>query len=97
MSKSSSSGQNHYVYILRCDDDTFYTGYTTDLIRRLNEHNSGKGARYTVPRRPVEIVYRKAFSSRSEACSREHAIKQLSRPQKQKLIARQESNLRNQS
>ena len=76
----------HYVYILSCADGTLYTGYTTDPERRVDEHNEGKGARYTSPRLPVELVYRESFASRSQACRREYEIKQLSRSEKQKLV-----------
>lgn len=77
----------HYVYILRCSDGSLYTGYTTDLIRRVWEHNhSTKGAKYTRSRRPVVLVHSESYSSRSDAMKREYAIKQLSRTDKLKLI-----------
>ena len=77
----------HYVYMLRCGDDSLYTGYTTDLDRRVWEHNhSNKGAKYTRSRRPVVLVHSESYSSRSEAMKREYAIKQLSRADKLKLI-----------
>ena len=75
-----------YVYILRCADDTFYTGYARDLEARVNTHNAGKGAKYTRGRLPVELVYHEIFESRSEAMSREYNLKKLSRRQKQALI-----------
>ncbi len=80
------------VYILRCADDTFYTGICLDLTRRINEHNHSNelGARYTRTRRPVALVYHECLSSRSAAAKREHQIKQLSREQKAKLINRRE-------
>lgn len=69
---------NWFVYIMRCADGTLYTGITTDLARREQEHNSAKnGARYTRSRRPVVLVYSEAVANRSEASKREHAIKQL--------------------
>ena len=77
---------DHYVYILRCADDTLYTGYTTDPERRLREHNAGEGAKYTRGRTPVEIVYREAYDSRSAAMRREYEIKQLRRSEKVDLI-----------
>jgi len=77
---------DHYVYILRCADDTLYTGYTTDPERRLREHNAGTGAKYTRGRTPVEIVYREAYDSRSAAMRREYEIKQLRRSEKVGLI-----------
>ena len=78
----------NYVYILKCSDDTLYTGWTTSLERRLKAHNSGKGAKYTRVRLPVEIVYFEEFEDKKEAMKREYAIKQLSRQEKLKLIER---------
>jgi len=77
-----------YVYILRCQDDSLYTGVCTDLERRVQEHNqcNKKGARYTRARRPVKMVYREGCENRSEACKREAAIKKLQRKQKLLLI-----------
>ena len=78
------------VYILRCADNTLYTGITTNVPRRLNEHNNNnKGARYTRARRPVNLVYQEACENRSAASKREMALKQLSRKQKVELIKRQ--------
>ncbi len=76
----------HYTYILECKDQTLYTGYTTDLERRLKVHNDGKGAKYTKIRRPVKLVYNEEFENKSEALKREYALKQLSRKQKLLLI-----------
>lgn len=77
----------YYLYILKCSDSTLYTGITTDLKRRLKEHNcSVSGAKYTAARRPVEIVYSEEFPDRSEASKREAFIKSLSRTDKLKLI-----------
>lgn len=76
-----------HIYILRCADDTLYTGVTTDLVRRVSEHNESlKGAKYTRVRRPVSLVYSEVFEDRSTACVREAAIKKLSREEKSKLI-----------
>ena len=77
---------NHYVYILRCADDTLYTGWTTDVKKRVETHNSGKGAKYTRARLPVELVYTEEFEDRIEAQKREYAIKQLARAEKESLI-----------
>jgi putative endonuclease len=77
---------SHYVYVLRCADDTLYTGYTTDVERRVDEHDAGEGAKYTRGRTPVELVHVEAFDSRSAAMSREHALKQLSRAEKERLV-----------
>ena len=76
----------NYTYILRCEDDTLYTGWTTDLEKRVETHNLGKGAKYTRTRLPVELVYYEAFASKEEAMSREWHIKQLSRKDKLRLI-----------
>ncbi len=77
----------YYVYILKCRDETFYTGITTDLERRVLEHNeSEKGAKYTKNRRPVSLVYFALYSSRSEATKEELRIKSLNRTQKISLI-----------
>lgn len=76
----------NYVYILRCSDGTLYTGYTNNLEKRLKVHNSGKGAKYTRCRLPVEIVYFEECGTKSEATKREYAIKQLTRENKMKLI-----------
>lgn len=76
----------HFVYILRCSDNTLYTGYTTDIERRMREHNSGKGAKYTRGRGPVELVYREKKDSKSSAMKREYEIKQLKREEKIELI-----------
>lgn len=76
----------NYTYIVKCSDETFYTGWTNDLKKRIEMHNSGKGAKYTKARLPVELVYYEAFDTKEEAMSREWHIKRLSRPEKQKLI-----------
>lgn len=75
-----------YVYILRCRDDTLYTGMTDDVDRRLEAHNAGKGAKYTRGRGPVTVVYREQCDDKSTALKREHAIKTLTRAQKLALI-----------
>ncbi|MBQ3862515.1 MAG: GIY-YIG nuclease family protein [Schwartzia sp.] len=76
-----------YTYILRCADGTLYTGWTNDIEKRLAAHNAGKGAKYTKPRLPVELVYYEAHGTKEEAMSREYEIKQLTRTQKETLIA----------
>ena len=75
-----------YVYILRCRDDTLYTGITDDVARRVLAHNAGKGAKYTRGRGPVLPVYVECCPDKSTALKREHAIKGLSRTQKLSLI-----------
>lgn len=77
----------YHLYILLCSDSTLYTGITTDLKRRVIEHNSSKvGAKYTFARRPVELVYSKKFKNRSLASCEEARIKKLTRREKLKLI-----------
>lgn len=76
-----------YVYIVQCSDKSLYTGITVDLDRRVLEHNtSNKGAKYTRPRRPVQLVYSEAHEDRSSASKRESAIKKLSRAEKLTLL-----------
>ncbi|MEA5004250.1 MAG: GIY-YIG nuclease family protein [Christensenella sp.] len=72
----------NYTYILRCADDTLYTGWTNDLEKRIKLHNTGKGAKYTKARRPVALFYFETFPTKKEAMRREAAIKKLSREQK---------------
>ena len=74
------------VYILRCADGSLYTGWTNDLPRRLEAHNSGRGAKYTRSRGPCELVYHQEFETKQEAMRREAEIKKLSRAQKLALI-----------
>ena len=76
----------NYTYVLKCKDDSLYTGWTNDLKKRITSHNAGKGAKYTKARRPVELVYYEEFQTREEAMKREYAIKQLSRKEKEALI-----------
>lgn len=76
-----------YIYIVKCADSSYYTGITTDVQRRIQEHNSSpKSARYTRSRRPVQLVWTKEVKDRSEASKEEYRIKQLSRKDKEKLI-----------
>lgn len=76
-----------YLYILRCKDGTLYTGITTDVEKRFEAHRSGKGAKYTRGRAPLELVYREQCGTHSDALKRELAVKALTREQKQALIA----------
>ena len=76
-----------YTYIVRCADGTLYTGWTDDIEKRLAAHNSGHGAKYTRPRRPVTLVHLETFATKEEAMSREWHIKRLSRAQKLALVA----------
>jgi putative endonuclease len=75
-----------YTYIVECSDGTYYTGWTTDLERRVKTHNAGRGAKYTSTRRPVRLVYHEPQPDRSSAMKRERAIKAMPRIKKQKLI-----------
>ena len=75
-----------YVYILRCGDDTLYTGITDDVARRLAAHRSGRGAKYTQGRGPLELVYTEEVSDKPAALRREYQIKRLSRLEKERLI-----------
>lgn len=82
-----------YVYMLECADRSLYTGVTTDLERRIDEHNNGAaGAKYTRARRPVRLVYSETAAGRSEACQREAEIKNLSRAEKLLLTGAIDTN-----
>ena len=74
------------IYIVKCSDDTYYTGITNDLTARINKHNSGKGAKYTKTRTPVQLMYSETVLTKSEALKREYQIKRLTRKQKEELI-----------
>ncbi len=76
----------HFVYVLECADGTYYTGYTTDVKRRVREHEAGDGAKYVRGRTPVDVVHVERFDSKSAAMAREYEIKELSRPQKERLV-----------
>ena len=76
----------NYVYILRCNDETLYTGYTNNLKNRIKVHNNGKGAKYTRCRLPVRVVYYEEYETKSEAMKREYAIKRFRRIDKIKLF-----------
>ena len=73
--------------MLKCSDGTLYTGWTNDLEKRVEAHNSGKGAKYTKARRPVELAYYEEFETKEQAMKREYAIKPLGRKETQDLIA----------
>lgn len=78
--------KGNYTYMVRCRDGSLYTGWTVNLENRIKAHNSGQGAKYTRPRRPVKLVYYEEFPNRSQAMKREYAIKQLTRREKLDLI-----------
>lgn len=83
---------SYWVYILRCGDGTLYTGITDDVDRRLAVHRSGKGAKYTRGRGPLEVVYREECPDRPAALRREYAVKQLTRAEKFELIGKAEKS-----
>ena len=87
MEKSNS----HYFYVLECADQSFYAGYTNNVDRRVDVHNTGKGAKYTRARGPVECIYVEEFDTKQEAMRAEYAFKQLTRKQKMKYIGRDDS------
>lgn len=76
-----------YAYMVRCSDHSLYTGWTNDLEQRIAAHNSGQGAKYTKSRRPVTLVYYEVFEEKQDAMRREYAIKQLTKKEKEKLVA----------
>ena len=78
--------QKWYVYILRCVDDTLYTGITNNIDRRLKAHNAGTASKYTRSRRPVTMIYQEEAETKGDALRRELAIKTMTRSQKQSLI-----------
>lgn len=78
--------KEHYVYILKCSDNTYYTGYTTSLSRRFKQHQEGKAAKYTRGRRPVDLLYYERLENRSVGLKRENEIKALTRTEKDLLI-----------
>ena len=85
-----------YMYVLECRDGSYYTGYTTDVKRRLAVHNSGKGAKYTRARLPVKLIYVEGFASKEEAMSAEALLKRKKRRQKEQFLSEnQEKNLVN--
>ncbi len=79
-----------YVYMLRCKNNSLYTGWTTDLERRIKEHNKGIGSKYTRANRPVELVYFEELEDKCEATKREYAIKQLTKEKKELLICQKQ-------
>lgn len=82
---------SYYVYLLKCNDNSLYCGYTNDLAKRIKTHNDGLGAKYTKPRLPVVLVYHEVFETKSDALKREAEIKKLTRPQKLRLISKGEN------
>lgn len=82
-----------WVYMVRCADGTFYTGWSCDVAKRVEAHNAGKGAKYTRARRPVKLVFRMKMASALDAQRQERFIKKLSRSQKEKLISSLQNEL----
>ena len=76
----------NYTYIVKCCDGSLYTGWTNNIEKRINDHNNGKGAKYTKSRRPVVLAYYEEFHTKEEAMRREWEIKQMTREQKMKMI-----------
>ena len=83
-----------YMYVVECRDGSYYTGYTTDVKKRVAVHNSGKGAKYTRARLPVKLIYAEGFDSKEEAMSAEALLKRNKRAQKERFLSEnQEKNL----
>lgn len=76
----------HIFYVLECADKSLYAGYTTDLERRVSQHNAGKGAKYTRSRMPVQCIYYETYETKTEAMQKEYWFKQLNRKEKLKII-----------
>lgn len=76
----------NYTYMVRCKDGTLYTGWTNNIERRMEAHNSGTGAKYTKSRRPVKLVYCEEFPTKEEAMKREYAIKHMEKKEKEKMV-----------
>ena len=76
----------HYIYIVQCSDNSLYTGYTTNITRRINEHNNKKGAKCLKGKLPITLVHNEKYSTKQEAMKREAQIKSYSRKEKLKLI-----------
>ena len=85
--RTGSDGKSYYVYLILCDDGSYYTGYTNDVASRFERHKKGYGARYTRLRRPEKVVYVEEFNSRGAAIRRELQIKLLSHREKRKLVS----------
>ena len=85
-----------YMYVVQCSDGTLYTGYTTDIDRRLKTHNAGKGAKYTRPRLPVTLLYQEGFSDKRAAMSAEALFKKKTREEKLAYIKEQQDSLNHQ-
>ncbi len=83
--------KKYYMYVLLCDDQTLYTGFTDDVSRRFQTHLSGKGAKYTRAHKPVKILYQQAFETKHDAMSAEYAFKKMTRAKKLQYINRNDN------
>jgi putative endonuclease len=83
--------EEHYFYVLSCKDGSLYAGYTNNLKKRIKLHNEGKGAKYTRGRVPVKLIYRKQYTTKSDALKMEYAFKQLSRKKKVEYLIKEGS------
>ena len=94
--KKSIMDHKAYMYVVECRDDSYYTGYTTDVKKRIAVHNSGKGAKYTRARLPVKLIFAEGFDSKEEAMSAEALFKRKTRLQKVSYLNdNQDRNLAN--
>jgi len=84
--KRFTRARKFYVYIVQCQDGTYYTGYTPDIKRRIKLHNAGKGAKYTRDRKPVRLIWCKEYGYYKRAVSKEREIKKLTHKEKERLI-----------
>lgn len=89
--KADNNARKNYTYIVKCSDNTLYTGWTNNLENRIAAHNSGNGAKYTKNRRPVSLVYYEIHDTKEAAMKREYAIKKMSRADKDALIQKHNS------
>lgn len=81
-----SESKKHYAYMLKCADNSIYSGYAVDPYKRVAVHNSGKGAKYTRARRPVQLAYFEEFNNKTDALKREREFKKYTHAEKQKII-----------
>ena len=84
--KKENKEKKYYAYMLRCKDNTIYSGYTTNIEKRVETHNSGEGAKYTRARRPVKLAYFEEFETKTEALKREYEFKKYTHKEKEEII-----------
>lgn len=87
-SEKEKESKKYYAYMVRCSDNSIYSGYTTDVYKREKVHNTGKGAKYTRTRLPVKLVYFEEFDNKIDAMKREYAFKQYTHKEKEEIIKR---------